>query len=102
MIQQSQADELPQEEYEASMVAKRLEASRVVTLGNVYRHYKSENKLYVVRDLIIIEATGEIGVVYQAQYGEKLTFVRPLGDWLSEAEVDGRSVLRFEEVKNQI
>lgn len=88
-----------QKEYESAMMAKLLEAHSQVTFGATYRHYKSRSKHYQVQGLVIIEATNTVGVVYQAQYGERLSYVRPLGNWLGEVQVDGKMVPRFKQVK---
>jgi hypothetical protein len=36
--------------------------------------------------LAITEADNSIYIIYQAQYGERLTFVRPLASWLETVE----------------
>jgi hypothetical protein len=38
-------------------------------------------------------------VVYQALYGERGIWIRPLEMFLSMKEVDGRQVYRFEEIE---
>ena len=65
-----------------------------IEVGSSYCHYKDTSKSYTVRGLVVIEATEEPGVLYQANYGPRLTFVRPASEWLSE--VDG--VKRFRKV----
>lgn len=42
--------------------------------------------------------TEEEMVVYQALYGERGYWVRPLAFWLTPVEVEGRKVPRFERV----
>lgn len=64
-----------------------------VSVGSTYKHYKGMK--YVVLDVALIESTLEPGVVYQAQYGAKLTFIRPISDWLSEVEYEGKKITRF-------
>ncbi len=68
-------------------------AESLVEIGGTYRHYKG--KEYVVLDIVIIESTNEAAVVYEAQYGSKLKFVRPLHVWLEVVEVDGQAIQRF-------
>jgi hypothetical protein len=58
-------------------------------------HYKKPENLYTVIDLAILTETNEVGVVYRAEYGKRLLFVRPLAVWLQHAEVDGKQVARF-------
>jgi hypothetical protein len=69
------------------------EAAQKVCIGAVYEHYKKQ--LYKVIGLAILEATDEVGVIYEAQYGNNLTFVRALNEWLEEVEWEGKRVTRF-------
>lgn len=39
-------------------------------------------------------------VVYQALYGDKKVWVRPLNMFLDKKEVDGKEIYRFEEVND--
>ncbi len=70
-------------------------AERYIKIGARYVHYKSSVKVYKVMGLGFLEANDELCVIYQAQYGEKLTFLRPLSVWLEQAEFEGKSVPRF-------
>jgi hypothetical protein len=72
------------------------EAGRRVEVGGLYRHSKTGG-LYRVVDLALLEATEEVGVVYRAEYGEKLVWVRSLGNFLEEVE----GVKRFEKVEEE-
>ncbi|MBL8015101.1 MAG: DUF1653 domain-containing protein [Candidatus Doudnabacteria bacterium] len=65
-----------------------------------YFHYKHPEQLYTLVDVIIIEATEEIGVCYRAEYPELqgVTFMRPISDFLAFVEKDGKSVPRFTKV----
>jgi hypothetical protein len=52
----------------------------------------------LVNDMIglaITEADNSICIRYQAQYGERLTFVRPLASWLETVEWQGQRKQRF-------
>lgn len=94
-----------QADYEAKMMDRLRAAREQVKFGGTYRHYKahgSHGKVYQVQGFVIIESSGQVGVVYQAQYGERLTFMRPLKDWLEDVEVDGKQVPRFKEVRTAI
>lgn len=64
-----------------------------LTLGK-YRHYKGNE--YIVLGVAKHSETLEELVVYQAQYGEKGLWVRPLSMFLEEVEVNGKKVPRFE------
>jgi len=59
----------------------------------IYRHFKG--KEYRVIGLANHGETGEELVVYQALYGEKGLWTRPLGMFLEEAEANGAKEPRF-------
>lgn len=71
------------------------DAKAKITIGAKYRHFKSTDKVYEVIGLGFLEATDELCVIYRAEYGEHLTFLRPLSVWLERVEWEGESVLRF-------
>ena len=60
----------------------------------IYRHYKGG--LYRVLFLARHSETEEAMVVYQALYGERGYWVRPLSLFLERVLVEGREVPRFE------
>jgi hypothetical protein len=60
----------------------------------IYRHYKGG--LYRVLFLARHSETEEAMVVYQALYGERGYWVRPLGHFLEKVRVEGREVPRFD------
>lgn len=64
-------------------------------IGKVYRHYKG--KEYLVLHIAKHSETLEDMVVYQALYGEKKIWVRPLKMFLEKVEVEGKRVNRFVE-----
>lgn len=73
-------------------------AQSLVTVGAEYRHYKSRDKVYKVIGLGFLEATDELCVIYQAQYDQKLTFLRPLPVWLETVEWEEKTVPRFTKI----
>lgn len=73
-------------------------AEAKVTVGAEYWHYKGRDKVYKVTGLGFLEATDELCVIYQAQYGERLTFVRPLTIWLEQVQREGKTVPRFTKI----
>ena len=80
-------------------LASELEAAKTrVTIGAKYQHHKDSSKLYEVIGLGFFEANDELCVIYQAQYGEQLTFVRPLANWLERVDWQGKTVPRFNNV----
>lgn len=70
--------------------------SRKIKIGERYRHFKGNEYLvlYVAKHSESLEDM----VVYQALYGEKGIWVRPLSMFLDTKEVDGKIVNRFEEI----
>ena len=71
------------------------EAAKLIKVGASYQHYKDPNKIYKVLQLATQEWDDELCVVYQAQYGSGLYFVRSLKEWLDQVKWEGRPVPRF-------
>lgn len=75
---------------------KRLESLKEkVKIGDLYFHYKNPNNHYKILAIGFIEATEEPCVVYQALYGENLTWVRTEDEFLAEIEFEGKVLPRF-------
>jgi len=72
-----------------------------VEVGGRYRHAKSGRE-YNVIDLVIIESSEEVGVVYEAQYGERLRWMRTVENFCEEVEVNGGRRKRFELMRGEI
>jgi hypothetical protein len=72
-------------------------AAAQVTIGALYAHYKHPDQYYRIADIVLIEATDEPGVVYEALYDDLngVKFLRPISDFLAEVEMDGEKVKRF-------
>ncbi len=78
---------------------KRLDPLRKkVKVGDLYSHYKNPDHHYKILAVGFIEATEEPCVVYQALYGENLTWVRTEGEFLAEVEFEEKVVPRFKKV----
>jgi len=73
-------------------------AQQEVSVGAKYRHYKSPELTYIVKDIVIQEVDEEPCVIYQAQYGNKITFSRPVNVWLEKVEFGGEAVPRFTKI----
>ncbi|MEJ6654829.1 MAG: DUF1653 domain-containing protein [Pseudomonas sp.] len=58
-----------------------------------YRHYKGSD--YQVIDVARHSETEELLVVYRTLYGEFDLWVRPLGMFIEEVIVDGKTLPRF-------
>ena len=69
--------------------------TRTIKTGKKYRHFKGNE--YLVLHLAKHSETLEDLVVYQALYGERGIWVRPLTMFLEQVEVGGELVNRFEE-----
>lgn len=83
-------------ESQAQLVARLAEATQQVTVGACYMHYKQ--LCYKVLAVALREADNEPCVVYQAEYGAKATWIRPLTNWLETVEVGGKRIPRFSKV----
>lgn len=64
--------------------------------GKRYRHFKGNE--YLVLHLAKHSETEEDMVVYQALYGERGIWVRPLTMFLEQVEINGKLINRFEEI----
>lgn len=69
--------------------------NRTIKLGRKYRHFKGNE--YLVLYLAKHSETLEELVVYQALYGERGIWVRPLAMFLEQVEIGGKLVNRFQE-----
>jgi hypothetical protein len=71
------------------------QAKQQVEVGAVYHHYRNPNHLYRVLAVAIDEKLEQPCVVYQALYGDYLTWVRSFSDWCGKIEYQGQIVSRF-------
>lgn len=77
------------------MKSKIEKAKQQVKVGGRYTHFKNPAHTYIVLGVAILESTVEPVVIYQAEYGDRLTFVRPVDVWLETVEKEGEQVPRF-------
>lgn len=70
-------------------------AKEVVSIGASYYHYKNPSHFYRVLAIGLMEEDERPAVVYQAEYGEGITFIRPLESWLQSVDDNGETVSRF-------
>ncbi len=84
-------------ETQAQLSARLKKAAGLVIVGGQYKHYKQHT--YCVLSLALREEDTEPVVVYQAEYGERIIFTRPLSSWVEEVEIDGKKVKRFEKTE---
>ncbi len=64
-----------------------------IVVGGIYKHYKGD--LYEVFGVASNSETGEDLVVYRAKHGNEKLWVRPVGMFLEDVDVDGESCGRF-------
>jgi hypothetical protein len=70
-------------------------AEDAVPPGSRYAHYKDRARTYRVVTIALIESTLEPAVVYEAEYGDCLSFIRPLTNFLETVSFEGNAVPRF-------
>ena len=63
-------------------------------IGGIYRHYKGNN--YKLLAVATHSETLEKMVVYQALYGDRGVWVRPLSMFTETVEKDGQRLKRFQ------
>lgn len=80
------------------LVQRLNKAKLLVKIGGQYSHYRSTDKFYTIVDIAILEATEEAAVIYKANYGGGLTWIRSINDFTAQVEVDGKMVDRFTKV----
>lgn len=71
------------------------EAAALVDTGARYAHYKHPEQAYTVVGFAIREDSQEVCVIYRAEYGEQIPFIRTLVSFVGSVEMDGVSVPRF-------
>jgi hypothetical protein len=70
-------------------------AEKLVEVGAIYTHYKNSKVEYRVSGLSFIEATDAIAVVYEAVADPRISFIRPITNWLQYVLNDTHYVQRF-------
>jgi hypothetical protein len=70
---------------------------REIGIGKKYRHFKGNE--YLVLHVAKHSETLEDFVVYQALYGERGIWVRPLEMFLGQKEVNSEWINRFEKIE---
>jgi hypothetical protein len=73
-----------------------MEHSKSVAIGKKYRHYKGNE--YLVLHVAKHSENLEELVIYQALYGERGIWARPLLMFIEKVMVNGAEVNRFEEI----
>lgn len=88
---------------EQQLISQLEEAEKMVEIGACYAHYRSPLDYYRVIGLSIIEATQEVGVAYQKEFGSEalksIIWIRPISSWLEKVLVEGSMIERFKKVE---
>lgn len=71
---------------ESELLKKLNDAKKLVKVGSKYFHYKNPAQFYKVINLVIDEKTDTVSVAYQALYGKKIIFIRPLKSFLTPSK----------------
>lgn len=87
-----------EKESQAQLSVKLAQAAKQVTVGGRYVHYRHKRLTYKVLSLALREEDNEPCVVYQAEYDDKITWIRPVSSWVEEVEVGGVKLRRFTEL----
>lgn len=70
-----------------------------IKVGDKYFHYKHPDQLYKIVAIGFIESSEEPSVIYQAEYGDEITWVRPEKDFFAKVTLDNGNVVdRFTKV----
>lgn len=77
---------------------KLVAAEALVPVGARFVHFKSPETLYIVKSLATLEDTMEVAVIYEGQYEERLSFIRPLSNFIETVEFNGSLVPRFQRI----
>lgn len=87
---------------EQNLLNKVNQASAIVEIGSIYYHYKDiqREKPYLIIAIALREDNEEPTVIYQAQYGNNLTWERTLASWMEK--IDGHESTRFTRLENSI
>jgi len=79
---------------------KRLNAAKSqIDVNAKYYHYKNPDQHYRIVTIAFIEETETPAVVYQAEYGENFTWIRPIDNFLDKFKHNGKMMNRFSKVK---
>lgn len=74
------------------------QASIQVEIGSIYAHYRNQ-ALYKVIGIGLLEATQEVGIIYQEHaVSNPLTWIRPISSFLEEVFADDLQVARFQKI----
>ena len=84
---------MSERESQSQLTERLTKAASQVIVGARYMHYKQLS--YKVIALALREEDNEACVVYRAEYGDNITFTRPVSSWTEQVDLDGAKVNRF-------
>lgn len=85
-----------EKETQTQLSASLIQATHQVVVGARYMHYKQLT--YKVLAIALREEDNEPCVIYQAEYGDRLTWIRPVANWIEDVEVDDKTIKRFTKI----
>lgn len=85
-------EKIPYDQFIDTLAAARAK----VTPGTHWRHYQGNE--YIIKDIVLLEATVEVAVVYMPVDQPEVAFVRPFTSWFEQVTAPGQSVARFTKV----
>ena len=62
-------------------------------VNELYYHYKTPDRYYRVLHIGLDEETEKVVVIYQAQYGSHLVWVRDIDRWCDRIEIDNNTIV---------
>lgn len=66
-----------------------------IFVGELYYHYRSPSDYYKILNIGLDEATEKVVVVYQAEYGKNLIWIRDIDKWCEIIDNNGIMMQRF-------
>ncbi|MCL1877136.1 DUF1653 domain-containing protein [Candidatus Saccharibacteria bacterium] len=79
---------------------KRLDAAKSqIDVNAKYYHYENPDQHYHIAGIALIEETETPAVIYQSEYGENFTWIRPIDNFLAKIEQNGKMISRFSKIK---
>lgn len=71
-------------EHDLKDVIKDAKQLTAFSKNTLYYHVRDPKQWYVAMDIVLLEKNEEPAMVYKALYGEQLTWVRPVGEWIKK------------------
>ena len=64
-------------------------------IGRKCFHYKDPEKHYEILDVVIIEESEEVALMYASSRYPELKWIRPFKEFFDDKEIEGKTVKRF-------